>query len=46
MKLPGDNPIQHADDDAYGRLPQVKSFVQTVLALDVSKGAVAGVLGP
>jgi len=46
MKLRGDNPIQHADDDAYGRLPQVKSFVKTVLSLDVSEGAVVGVLGP
>jgi 2-phospho-L-lactate guanylyltransferase (CobY/MobA/RfbA family) len=45
MSIPGDNPILHARDDVLGRGPIAKSFARQVLALDVSLGAVVGVLG-
>jgi len=46
MSIAGDNPIRRQEDDALGRLGIAKSFAQQVLALDVSNGAVVGVLGP
>jgi energy-coupling factor transporter ATP-binding protein EcfA2 len=42
----GDNPISTAQDDALGRGPLAEAFARTVLGLDVSSGAVVGVLGP
>ena len=43
--IPGDNPILHVRDDVLGRGPIAESFARQVLALDVSLGAVVGVLG-
>ncbi len=42
----GDNPIRNSQEDVLGRVDVAKSFTQHVLALDVSEGAVVGVLGP
>ena len=45
-KIPGDNPIRDPKDDVLGRNAVAESFVDHVLALDVSEGAVVGVFGP
>ena len=45
-KIPGDNPIQDPEDDVLGRTAVAESFVDHVLELDVSEGAVVGVFGP
>ena len=45
-KIPGDNPIQDPKDDVLGRNDVAESFVNHVLELDVSEGAVVGVFGP
>ncbi len=45
-RLPGDNPIQNSQEDVLGRADVAISFARHVLALDVSEGAVVGVLGP
>lgn len=45
MSVPGDNPIQHAKDDALGRAPLAASFARQVINLDASEGVVVGVLG-
>ena len=42
----GDNPIRNPEDDVLGRLDTATSFARHVLKLDVSQGAVVGVLGP
>lgn len=41
----GDNPVTEASDDALGRFPIAQTFVDQVLAVDASEGAVVGVLG-
>lgn len=46
MRLPADNPIRSEDDDLLGRADLARSFAEQVLVLDVSEGAVVGVLGP
>lgn len=46
MSLPGDNPIQHAKDDALGRAAMASAFARQVLSLDATEGLVVGVLGP
>ena len=46
MTITGDNPICNKEDDKLGRAEVVKSFVEHVLRLDVSHGAVVGVFGP
>ena len=45
-KIPGDNPIRDPKDDVLGRDEVAESFVDHVLDLDVSEGAVVGVFGP
>ena len=45
-KIPGDNPIRDPKDDVLGRNAVAESFVDHVLELDVSEGAVVGVFGP
>ena len=45
-KIPGDNPIRDPKDDVLGRNDVAQSFVDHVLDLDVSEGAVVGVFGP
>jgi hypothetical protein len=45
MSIPADNPILNAGEDALGRAPSARSFARQVLALDVSRGSVVGVLG-
>ena len=45
-KIRGDNPIQDPKDDVLGRTAVAESFVDHVLELDVSEGAVVGVFGP
>ena len=45
-KIPGDNPIREPKDDVLGRTAVAESFVDHVLELDVSEGAVVGVFGP
>jgi predicted KAP-like P-loop ATPase len=46
MAIPGDNPIRRSDEDVLGRSEVANRFAAQVLSLDVSEGAVAGVLGP
>jgi hypothetical protein len=46
LALAGDNPIEAVEDDALGRAPLAEAFARMVLGLDVSSGAVVGVLGP
>ncbi|HWP37856.1 MAG TPA: P-loop NTPase fold protein [Gemmatimonadales bacterium] len=41
-----DNPIRSVEDDALGRAKPARSFAEQVLSLDLSEGAVVGVLGP
>ena len=45
-KIRGDNPIRDPKDDVLGRTAVAESFVDHVLELDVSEGAVVGVFGP
>lgn len=45
-KIPGDNPIWDPKEDVLGRNDVAESFVDHVLELDVSEGAVVGVFGP
>lgn len=46
-KIPGDNPIRDPKEDVLGRNDVAESFVDHVLKLDVSEGAVVvGVFGP
>ena len=45
-KIPGDYPIRNPKDDVLGRNDVAQSFVDHVLKLDVSEGAVVGVFGP
>lgn len=45
-KIPGDNPIRDPKEDVLGRNDVAESFVNHVLELDVSEGAVVGVFGP
>lgn len=45
-KIPGDNPIRDPKEDVLGRNDVAESFVNHVLKLDVSEGAVVGVFGP
>ena len=45
-KIPGDNPIRDPKDDVLGRNDVAQSFVDHVLKLNVSEGAVVGVFGP
>lgn len=40
-----DNPVSEPSDDALGRFPIAQAFVDQVLAVDASQGAVVGVLG-
>ena len=40
-----DNPITDPRDDVLGRREAARSFVQSVLRLDASEGAVVGVFG-
>ncbi|WP_223162227.1 KAP family P-loop NTPase fold protein [Nitratifractor salsuginis] len=42
----GDNPIHRRKDDVLGRADMAHSFAEHVLSLDVTEGAVVGVLGP
>jgi predicted KAP-like P-loop ATPase len=42
----GDNPIRKPEDDVLGRAKVARSFAEQVLTLDVTEGAVVGVLGP
>lgn len=44
--ITGDNPIKNPEDDVIGRAATAQKFVQQVLELDTSEGAVVGVLGP
>ena len=44
-KIPGDYPIRDPKDDVLGRNDVAQSFVDHVLKLDVSEGAVVGVFG-
>lgn len=46
VRVRGDNPVRHADDDAFGRFAVARTFAQQLLELDASEGLVAGVLGP
>lgn len=46
MSIPGDNPIKNRENDALGRSAIARSFAHQVLTLDISNGAVVGVLGP
>lgn len=46
MAIPGDNPIEDADDDALFRAPVAEAFATQILELDTTNGLVAGVLGP
>lgn len=45
-KILGDNPIRDPKEDVLGRDEVAESFVDHVLDLDVSEGAVVGVFGP
>ena len=42
---PGDNPIKKPEDDVLGRATVAQDFAEQVLLLDVTEGAVVGVLG-
>ena len=44
--IKSDNPIRNSQEDVLGRVGVATSFARHVLALDVSEGAVVGVLGP
>lgn len=46
MTLPSDNPIRRSDDDVLGRTRTANSFAEHLLSLDISEGAVVGILGP
>lgn len=41
-----DHPIRRVEDDALARAKPARSFAEQVLSLDLSEGAVVGVLGP
>jgi len=41
-----DKPIRRVEDDALARAKSARTFAEQVLSLDLSEGAVAGVLGP
>ena len=45
-KILGDNPIRSPEEDVLGRNDVAESFVEHVLELNVSEGAVVGVFGP
>lgn len=45
MTIPGDNPIQRPEDDTLGRTALAEFFARHVLALDMTKGVVVGVIG-
>jgi len=45
MKVKGDNPIRDVQEDSLGRFNVAKLFAQQILSLDISEGAVVGVLG-
>ena len=42
---PGDNPIKKPEDDVLGRAAVAQDFAEQILLLDVTEGAVVGVLG-
>lgn len=44
--ITADNPVRTAEDDALGRATAAAHFAEQVLSLDISEGAVVGVLGP
>ncbi|MCF4114218.1 MULTISPECIES: KAP family P-loop NTPase fold protein [Dethiosulfovibrio] len=46
VKIKLDNPIEKAEEDVLERDDMAKLFVERIVELDVSKGAVVGVLGP
>jgi len=44
--ITADNPVRTPEDDALGRATAAAQFAEHVLSLDLSEGAVVGVLGP